>query len=236
MQVQQGRAAHHPVGVDQRVIDEAGGIGRIDQLGEVAAIAKGPRQGHFIRHLIADLEGGIGQRAHRYGGLLDGVEVVAQHGVAPCQGVGKHAVAVDQGLQLIQPLVEGVVFRVAGHLPQQTHIGTHVALGKHHVKAHGGHAMRGEPVQQPRKLVARPRPVAFGLQAGLINGHDHHAPIHAARRGITQTRVVQQLVDFVDVGQVQVAAGMPQQQANQQQRQHDADEITLHRVASAGVG
>ena len=173
------------------------------------------------------IEGRVRQHAGLESGFGVVIEIVAEHRGHGLHGLGEQAVAVEHWLEAFQLFGERRIALLLGQGAQQVDVGTFVALGEQHVEADHGRAVVGQVVHHAGELLARERPVAVALQAGLVDGDDHDAFVHAARRADAHARVVEDVLDLVDVGNRVKTDDVAQHAGRGDDREHGPREVTL---------
>ena len=173
------------------------------------------------------VEGGVWQYAGLESGIGIGIEVKAQHGGYARHGVGKQAVAVQQGFEAVQFFDKTLVPFLLGQGAQQFDIGALVALGEQHVETDHRGAVFAQVVHQGSELLAREGPVPVFLQAGLVDGDDHDALVHAARGGQAHAGIVEDVLDLVDVGNGVQAGDMTEHTQRRDDGQGGPGQVTL---------
>ena len=149
-------------------------------------------------------------------------EVIAQHHGLVAHGGGKAGVEVECGAEAAQLLGKARLLaeRPLCQLAQHGQAGAGVGFGKQHVKPQHRHLLALQQlVRQLRQQVAPPGPVAYGLQAALVDVDDDDARVLRARHGGAQVEVVGAVVQPLQGRHVQPAGGMQQGQQQGEQGQ-----------------
>ncbi len=224
--VQQRRAAHNAVRVDQRVVDEAGREGRFHQHRQGRGVALASRKENAVHHRPVQIKRRVWQLPGLERRFLVGIEVKTQDGRPILHGIGKQPVAVQQRLEPVEFFTKCLVAFLFRQAPQQTHIRAFIPLGEQHVKHYHGGAVTPQVVHHVGKFLARERPVPMAFQAGLVDGHDHDTVVDAALGGQPHPGVIQQIFDLVDVRDFVIPGNVAQHAQHRDQAQAHTHQVT----------